>query len=83
MRRAPSTLRLQGASPKTLPQTLAGGDNTALAERVERLLRVPASMGLATRAQCLEYLGGLFRPTLGTPAHHTDMQVGPRACLLQ
>ena len=55
--------------------TLAGGDNTAVAERIERLLRVPAAMGLATRAQCLEYLGGLFRPTLGTPAHHTDMQV--------
>lgn len=50
------------------------GDASAVEERMERLLRVPADMGLRTRAQCLEHLGGLFRGTLGTPGHLTDMQ---------
>jgi hypothetical protein len=50
------------------------GDASAVEERLERLLRVPADMGLRTRAQCLQHLGGLFRGALGTPAHLTDMQ---------
>ena len=58
----------------------AGEDDTAVTERLERLLRVPGSMGLHTRAASLAYLGGLFRGPLGTPPHHTDMQARPPRC---
>ena len=54
-----------------------------MVETVERLLRAPSQMGLYTRAQCLEYLGSMFRGTLDVPARFTDLQVrGKLACFL-
>lgn len=54
----------------------AGGDgDSAVADRVERLLQAPAQLGLHTRAQCLEYLGSLFCGAIEAPGHLTDMQV--------
>lgn len=47
-----------------------------VAERAELLLRQAAQFGLNTRAQCVEYLGSLFRATLDAPARKTDHQVG-------
>ena len=52
-----------------------------MVETVERLLRAPSQMGLYTRAQCLEYLGSMFRGTLDVPPRFTDLQVGKLACL--
>ena len=54
-----------------------------MVETVERLLQAPSQMGLYTRAQCLEYLGSMFRGTLDVPPRFTDLQVGGRwhACL--
>lgn len=47
-----------------------------VAERAELLLRQAGRYGLHTRAQCVEYLGSLFRVTLDLPARKTDLQVG-------
>ncbi|KAL4423560.1 hypothetical protein ABPG77_004600, partial [Micractinium sp. CCAP 211/92] len=49
-----------------------------VAERAELLLRQAAQFGLGTRAQCVEYLGNLFRATLDVPARKTDYQVRSR-----
>lgn len=54
---------------------LAGGEDAAVADRLERLLQAPAQLGLLTRAQCLQYLGGLFRTAISAPPHLTDLQV--------
>ncbi|CAL8465768.1 g5304 [Coccomyxa elongata] len=58
-----------------IPQDPGGGD-TAMADRVERLLQAAAQLGLHTRVQCLEYLGSLFRGIIEAPAHLTDLQAG-------
>ena len=54
-----------------------------MVETVERLLRAPSQMGLYTRAQCLEYLGSMFRGTLDVPARFTDLQVGQMGMLVR
>ncbi|KAL4859361.1 DNA-directed RNA polymerase I subunit 2 [Chlorella vulgaris] len=52
------------------------GHSSFVAERVELLLRQAHQFGLHTRAQCVEYLGNLFRAVLDAPARKTDHQVG-------
>jgi hypothetical protein len=57
-----------------------GAHRSFVAERAELLLRQAKRYGLHTRAQCLEYMGRLFRVALEPPARLTDYQV--RATLL-
>ena len=45
-----------------------------VAERAELLLRQAGQYGLRSRAQCVEYLGNLFRATLDAPPRKTDYQ---------
>ena len=52
-----------------------------VAERAELLLRQASQYGLHTRAQCVEYLGNLFRTALDAPARRTDHQVRAQAQL--
>ncbi|KAL6767395.1 hypothetical protein ACKKBF_B35095 [Auxenochlorella protothecoides x Auxenochlorella symbiontica] len=53
-----------------------GGHSSFVADRAELVLHQSTRFGLHTRAQCLEYLGGLFRVALSVPARKTDYQVG-------
>lgn len=53
-----------------------GGHAGFVAERAELLLRQAARYNLHTRAQCLEYLGSLFRVAFDLPERKTDYQVG-------
>ncbi|EIE18402.1 beta and beta-prime subunits of DNA dependent RNA-polymerase, partial [Coccomyxa subellipsoidea C-169] len=59
-----------------IPQDPGGNGDSAVSDCVERLLRAPSQLGLHTRAQCLEYLGSLFRGAIEATAHLTDMQAG-------
>lgn len=47
-----------------------------VAERAEVLLSQCTRLGLVSRRQCLEYLGGLFRGVLGAAESKTDFEVG-------
>lgn len=51
-----------------------GGHSSFVADRAELVLHQSTRFGLHTRAQCLEYLGGLFRVALSVPARKTDYQ---------
>ena len=62
--------KLVGSAPSE------GGHAGFVAERAELLLRQAARYGLHTRAQCVEYLGSLFRVALDLPERKTDLQVG-------
>lgn len=47
-----------------------------LAERAELLLQQAARFGLATKAQCVEYLGNHFRVVLAASSRLSDYNVG-------
>lgn len=66
-------LLVQGASAEA-------GHNAFVASRAELVLHQAARFGLQTRAQCLEYLGSLFRVALNVSDHLTNYQVCARGC---
>jgi DNA-directed RNA polymerase I subunit RPA2 len=53
-----------------------GGHQSFVAERAELLLRQAGKYGLKTKAQCLEYLGSMFRVALDVPEHKSDYETG-------
>lgn len=62
---------------KLVNSTTPGSGHAAfVAERAELLLRQASRYGLHTRAQCVEYLGSLFRVALDLPERLTDMHAG-------
>lgn len=53
-----------------------GGHQSFVSERAELLLRQTMRYGLRTRAQCLEYLGSMFRVALDVPQSKSDYDTG-------
>lgn len=53
-----------------------GGHAAFVADRAELVVHQAARFGLQTKAQCVEYLGGLFRIALNVPTWKTNYQVG-------
>lgn len=52
------------------------GHAAFVAERAELLLRQASKYNLHTRAQCIEWLGTLFRVAVDLPSRYSDTQVG-------
>lgn len=70
-----------GATPALPGCALQGGQHASfVAERAELALRQSGRYGLYTRAQCVEYLGSLFRVALDVPQRWSDFQVGGSLC---
>jgi len=57
-------------------QGQGGGHASFVAERAELLLRQVSRYGLHTKAQCVEYLGSLFKVALDLPESRSDLAAG-------